>query len=336
MGRISQRGDNLRLRRSGQNMQNRQPTKDEMIAGLRRIAAAAPDGRASLAVFKKETGWDRYWFDKHWPAGGYRAACEEVGIKPGAIIGIEAYTRVTDEDLALRFAETVHSIGKIPPLKRFIALTRMGMDTILRGDTYEDAKRRIIVAYFELPPNARNDDEVEKILRDELRRLDGQRDELQAIPPLRGTVAPTHAIDVPATYIELVRDFRDRGEEEKRQLVAQFFYQVLGYRRARVRSEHKHNDVRVHDRRDEPWLVVEVKPLLETERDRRAARRQGFDYAHRLGMRFVVISDGDFYEVFDRYGGKRLRYDEMRQGSFQISSLRSRDNDLLAMLASER
>ena len=91
------------------------------------------------------------------------------------------------------------------------------------------------------------------------------------------------------------------------------FYHVLGYKRARVRSEHKHNDVRVNDRRDQPWLVVEVKPLLETERDRRAARRQGFDYAHRLGMRFVAISDGDYYEIFDRCCGERLRYDEMRQ-----------------------
>src|SRR5207247_4832863 len=60
------------------------------------------------------------------------------------------------------------------------------------------------------------------------------------------------------------------------QLVAQFFYEVLGYRRPRVRSEHKHNDVRVHDNQDRPWLVVEVKALLETERHRRAARRQGF------------------------------------------------------------
>src|SRR5439155_25384143 len=147
-------------------------------------------------------------------------------------------------------------------------------------------------------------------------------------------IAPATArvsVQVPQAYISLVQDFRDRGEEEKRQLVAQFFYEVLGYKRSRVRSEHKHNDVRVHDRRDQPWLVVEVKPLLETNRDKRAALRQGFDYAHRLGMRFVVISDGDFYEIYDRCTGSRLRYDEMRHGSFQITSLRTRDSDLLGL-----
>ncbi|MBI3465245.1 MAG: hypothetical protein HY000_19640 [Planctomycetes bacterium] len=83
-------------------------------------------------------------------------------------------------------------------------------------------------------------------------------------------------------------------------------------------------------------LIVEVKPLLEAERDRRAARRQAFDYAHRSGVRFVVIWDGDFYEVFDRCCGERLRYDEMRQGNFSLTSLRSRDADLLSVLASER
>ncbi|HTK76922.1 MAG TPA: isocitrate lyase/phosphoenolpyruvate mutase family protein [Gemmataceae bacterium] len=170
---------------------------------------------------------------------------------------------------------------------------------------------------------------------DELQRLNGK--ENNVVPPSVVSVAiGRHSIEVPSEYISVVGEFRDRGEEEKRQLVVQFFYQVLGYKRARVRSEHKHNDVRVHDRRDQPWLVVEVKPLLEAEREKRAARRQGFDYAHRLGMRFVVISDDDYYEVFDRCAGQRLRYDEMRQGAFQLTALRLRDADLLSMLAAER
>jgi hypothetical protein len=167
-----------------------------------------------------------------------------------------------------------------------------------------------------------------------LERLEGKKIVTVQAPPLITT--PRHQIAVPPTFISIVSDFRDRGEEEKRQLVAQFFYEVLGYRRQRVRSEHKHNDVRIHDRRNEPWLVIEVKSSLANEREKRAARRQGFDYAHRLGMPFVVISDGDYYEAYDRRVGQGLRYDEMRLGNFQLTALRSRDHDLLSILAAER
>jgi hypothetical protein len=216
-----------------------------------------------------------------------------------------------------------------------MALGRMGQETFCRGDSYPDAKRRIIAAYFKLPAEQRKGSDVEQILRDELQRLDGNAETATTTPTVSIT-SLRRSIQVPSDYIALVREFRDRGEEEKRHLVAQFFYAILGYKRARVRSEHKHNDVRVNDRRDQPWLVVEVKPLLVAERERRAARRQAFDYAHRHGMRFVVISDADFYEIYDRSAMQRLRYDEMCQGALKLSALRDRDSDLLQILAAER
>ena len=91
----------------------RQPTKEDIIADLRRIQAR--DGHVSQATFKKETGWDRYWFDRHWPTGGYQAACEEAGVKRGAIIGVETNLRVSDEDLALKFAQAVGKLIEIRP-----------------------------------------------------------------------------------------------------------------------------------------------------------------------------------------------------------------------------
>ena len=209
----------------------------------------------------------------------------------------------------------------------------MSGDTILRGGKYTDASARIIAAYFELPVQQRKGQDIDRVLRDELRKLDSRE---ACATPLNPVAASRHSIEVPPDYVSLVREFRERGEEEKRELVAQFFHSVLGYKRARVRSEHKHNDVRVNDRRDEPWLVVEVKGKLEAERESCAPRRQGFDYAHRHGMRFVVISDADFYEIYDRCSGDLLRYDEMRQGSFKLTALRIRDSDLLSMLAAER
>jgi hypothetical protein len=311
------------------------PTREDMIAELRRIEAR--DGYVSQAKFKEQTGWDRYWFDKRWPVGGYQKACEEAGVKRGQIFGIETNLRISDEELAIRFAEVVLSLeGKIPSPKRFQAVARMAAETLKRGDTWEEAKRRVINVYFGLPADRRRGEAVDAALRKELSKLNGSIDDPVLPVPPRTPSLPKRAVQVPMDYVSLVRDFHNRGEEEKRQLVAQFFHKVLGYKRARIRSEHKHNDVRVHNRHDDPWLVVEVKQLLESERHKRAARRQGFDYAHRLGMRYVVISDGDFYEIFDRCAGQRLRYDEMRLGSFHLTAIRSRDSDLLSLLASER
>jgi len=305
------------------------PTKETMIAVMRRIHAR--DGHVSKRAIKEETGWDpNYWFDK-----GYSGACEEANVKRGAKVGVETNLRVADEDTAVRFAQATRDCGRIPSIKQFRALAQMGMQTITRGEKWDNAKQRLIRIYLDLPAQRRLGEPIDAILRGELARLNGDDGGLTATMQARSS-GTGQAIKMPAAYVSHVGELRDRGEEEKRQLVAQFFHEVLGYRRSRVRSEHEHNDVRVHDRRGAPWLVVEVKARLDTQRDLRIARRQGFDYAHRHGMRYVVISDGDLYEIYDRYASQRLRYDEMRQGAFRISALRLRDSDLLSVLATEK
>jgi len=118
-------------------------------------------------------------------------------------------------------------------------------------------------------------------------------------------------------------------------LIVRLFRDILGYPNSRVLSEIEQNDVRILDRKRNPWLVIEVKKSLSNDSERQSARRQGFDYAHEHGMRYVVISDGDHYEIYDRFAGERLRYSEMRVGTFLMSSLKSRDHDLLALLAAE-
>jgi hypothetical protein len=250
-------------------------------------------------------------------------------------VGVDTHVRISDEEAAQRLAAGIaKNKMRFPPLKRLARLTQTAPITFCRGEEYSVAKKRLIRIYLGLEQIHR-DTAVEAAMRAELERLDGnpsiETRPAQAVP-LR---TRDEAIAVNAEFIAAVRELRGRGEEEQRQLVAQFFVEILGYRRTRVRSEHERNDVRVYDRRDRPWIIVEVKPSLESDRHRKAARRQGFDYAHRVGVRFVVLSDGDNFEVYDRSAGQRLSYDEMRQGNFRLTALRSRDNDLLGLLASE-
>jgi hypothetical protein len=314
-------------------MKRRKPTKQDIIDELQRIQSR--DGSVSMRIFKGETGWGQHWFLKYWPESGYIGACKEARAKRGAIVGVERDVFVSDEEIALRFAAAVASINRIPGIKQLAALTKTGEDTIRRDDSYEDAKRRLIRVYFTLPESKRQFPGVEAIFLDELRleQSEGREDTKPRPPAVR---QHRHEIHVPEKFISDVRSMRDQGEEEQRQLVVLFFVDILEFRRLRVRSEIQKNDVCVHNRGNKPWLVVEVKASLKSDKEKRAARRQGFDYAHRKGLRYVVISDGDFFEVYDRCAGERLSYDEMRQGSFQLTSLRSRDGDLLSLLATER
>lgn len=315
-------------------MQQRKPTKQDIIDELQRIQSR--DGKVSKKLFTDETGWGQHWFNKYWPATGYQGACEEAGVQRGAIFGVEAKLRINDPELSVRFADAVASIQRVPSLQRFLALAKMHHETILRGGSFADAKRRLIPLYLSMPESERRGQVVDEILRAELQRLElGTKAESVATIAPR-SIGRNHVIQVSPKFIAEVCALREQGEEEQRQLAVRFFVEILEYRRKRVRSEHQKNDVCVYNRTNQPWLVVEVKASLKSDKEKRAARRQAFDYAHRKGLRYVVISDGDFYEVYDRCAGERLSYDEMKQGSFQLTSLRSRDSDLLSLLAAER
>jgi hypothetical protein len=316
------------------NPRRKNPAKEDIIEALQALAAKSPKGYVTLPDFEAETGWTKYWFHKLWPTGDYQGACEEAGVKPGPRVGIDIGIPMPDEEVAARFAEATESLGRIPPLKNLIALTRMGEDTVRRGEIYETAKARLIRAYFSLPAERRKPPQVEAVLRTELDRLEGRNSGSATVRATASAAPRSRNVAVPDEYLRLVADLRSEGEEEQRQLIVQFLVEVLEYDRRRVRSEKADSDICVLTRKGEPWLVIEVKPSLRNEPERRAARRQAFDYAHGFGLRYVAISDGDYYEVYDRHAGERMRYNEMRLGSFQLTSLALRDGDLLSLLAS--
>src|SRR5262249_17402957 len=137
------------------------------------------------------------------------------------IFGVETNLRLTDEELAIRFADVVQSLGgKIPSRKRFQAIARMSPMTLTRGASWTQAKLRVINVYFGLPACDRKGEEVDAALRKELSKLNGMSTSTGPVPPTAPAIV-RHAVQVPAAYVSLVRDFRGRGEEEKRQLVAQ-------------------------------------------------------------------------------------------------------------------
>lgn len=308
------------------------PTKDDIVAALRDLGDKSSDGRVSKRVFREETGWSEHYFYRLWPDSGFRGACEEAGVLTGLRIAVDTNTRLSDEDLARRLAGVVATRTKLPPQSRLFVLMKTYHTTFKRGEPYDKAKARIINAYFALPISERSEN-GDAVLRRELESIAARKG-----TPLEPQGSDGHDLrtdaEIPKEYLRDVEAMRGRGEEEQRQLVVRLFSEILGYRRTSIRSEHERNDVCVLDRNDAPWLVAEVKGSLETEAEIRRARRQGFDYAHRHGARYVVLSDGDYYEIYDRTIGTRLLYREMRMGNFRLTAFKLRDRDLLATLAS--
>ncbi|MBY0311755.1 MAG: hypothetical protein K2W85_06780 [Phycisphaerales bacterium] len=99
-----------------------------------------------------------------------------------------------------------------------------------------------------------------------------------------------------------------------------------------VRFQIGHIDVAVDGASGKTLFVFEVKRSLLNPSIRDDALRKGFDYANRTGARYVVISDSDRYEVYDRTRG--LDHTTMHCGSFRLTEFRSEDVPVLDVLRS--
>ncbi len=101
----------------------------------------------------------------------------------------------------------------------------------------------------------------------------------------------------------------------------------LGHDAKRIVFQSGRIDVAINDSSGKPEFVFEVKRSISQRTVRDQARRQAFDYAARTGARFVVLTDGDRYEIYDRKEG--LDHGSMLIGSFQLTKFRPED---IAML----
>jgi predicted type IV restriction endonuclease len=77
-------------------------------------------------------------------------------------------------------------------------------------------------------------------------------------------------------------------------------------------------------------IVTEVKKGWGLTAQDETVRSQAYNYAHESDARYVVITNGDYYGVFDRRKGGS--YASQFVGDFQLSLLRSEDNETIQLL----
>ena len=104
----------------------------------------------------------------------------------------------------------------------------------------------------------------------------------------------------------------------------------LGHPVNRIVFQRGRIDLILQDDSGKPSFVFEVKRSIASEAERAAARRQAMDYACQTGAPFLVITDADRYEIYDRRRG--LDFDAMFSGRFQLTHFDEASTQVLDLL----
>ncbi|MBA7556667.1 hypothetical protein ES705_49383 [subsurface metagenome] len=105
---------------------------------------------------------------------------------------------------------------------------------------------------------------------------------------------------------------------------------MLGYAQFRdIKFQRGSIDIRI-DKNNKPMIVIEVKSDWALSRQNKGAREQAFRYALDAGARYVIVTNGDYYCLYDRREG--YSYEEYFIGDFQLSNLSEEGLQLIEIL----
>jgi Type I restriction enzyme R protein N terminus (HSDR_N) len=104
------------------------------------------------------------------------------------------------------------------------------------------------------------------------------------------------------SFINRIISVRGQPERNMEDVVKELLV-LLGHPTNRIVFQRGRVDLILQDSSRKPAFVFEVKRSIASESERAKARRQANDYADQTGAQFLVITDGDRYEIYDRHRG---------------------------------
>jgi len=118
--------------------------------------------------------------------------------------------------------------------------------------------------------------------------------------------------------VDELKSDHEHQERDHEDVVARFF-ECLGYRRTRdIKYRRGRIDILIeHDKK--ALIVIEVKRDWALSKDSKSYVQQAFNYALEAGARYVIITNGDRYILYDRQKG--LSYDDNLVMQFTLSRL---------------
>jgi Type I restriction enzyme R protein N terminus (HSDR_N) len=144
------------------------------------------------------------------------------------------------------------------------------------------------------------------------------RSPLPASPPPPSMVDPPAELRPVIAAVERLWERPHSLEREHEHAVA-LFLEALGYRSAEeIRFQHSDVDILLVEE-GSPRAVIEVKADRALVATQRAVVGQALGYAWQQGVPYVIISNGNYYAVFDRRSG--LSQAEAMVGEFSLLSL---------------
>ena len=132
--------------------------------------------------------------------------------------------------------------------------------------------------------------------------------------------------------IEMLK--KDASHQERaHEALVEAFYEAIGYKRYEdIKHRQGRIDIAIHERGDAK-IVNEVKRDWGLSVESEKTVDQAYRYANRTGARFVVITNGDYYGVFDRESGLSIKDNYV--GEFRLSQLNSSDIGVIDLLTNK-
>ena len=152
-------------------------------------------------------------------------------------------------------------------------------------------------------------------------------------PIRRTTTSPLQrviAYQVPNELRSLINDVRqlqrdhNHLERDNESLVEKFFVN-LGYSSvSEIKFRRNNIDILISNN-NEPLITIEVKRSWSLNKMDMKTLRQAFNYSMESGTRYVMISNGDYYALYDRNLGRT--YENMFKFEFTLTKLKEKDLD---------
>ena len=155
----------------------------------------------------------------------------------------------------------------------------------------------------------------------------------EKMPPHRAEIELPGGLDSIIERVRLLHKDSEHLERDHEALVEKLF-EWLGYRSVSdIKFRRGNIDIRI-DSEGTPLVTIEVKADWALSASSVSAIRQAYGYALESGTRYVIISNGDRYAVFDRIKG--LTRDDNLVGEFELSDLTGEGLGLLESLRASR
>jgi len=146
------------------------------------------------------------------------------------------------------------------------------------------------------------------------------------------------AYERPDWLLNLINDIeklkRDAEHKERaHESLVESFYELLGFEKY---TDIKHRQGRIDivvEYENRKIIVNEVKKDWHLSWKDKKTLSQAYNYAHEIGARYVVLTNGDYYAIFDRQKGHS--YESQFVGDFKLSEFRPEYLDLLRNLKKE-